>query len=294
MPPSNTHSTVAGLTLACAVLATLAACERSAQEAAPGFAAAELDWARTALERNPRIEVVASDAQARVFTIRDRQSGEVQVVKIDEIAAAPVNQLQASAGSSLDAQQDAAEGGAAPDEELEERTAARRPSDAPASPTQQAATTASAQTTSAEAGYTIDRTGGQLRVTGPGVSIVSSGQPQDASAAGATQRASEPIICEGRRMVHFDGREIYVEGDAITVRDGCEMFITNSRIVATGTGVTVRNGVVHISNSHIEGSQGSFDADAQAKLFVRSSTFEGLPRRDELALVQDQGGNRWR
>ena len=95
-------------------------------------------------------------------------------------------------------------------------------------------------------------------------------------------------------MLHFDNREIFVEGDAITVRDGCEMFITNSRIVASGTGVTVRNGVVHVSNSHIEGAQGSFEADAQAKMYVRGSTFQGLSRRDELAMVQDQGGNRWR
>jgi hypothetical protein len=95
-------------------------------------------------------------------------------------------------------------------------------------------------------------------------------------------------------MVRFDGRDIHVEGDAIIVRDGCEMFITNSRITASGTGVIVRNGVVHVSNSHIEGAQGSFDADAQSKMYVRSSTFQGLSRRDELAMVQDQGGNRWR
>src|SRR5690606_12080999 len=102
------------------------------------------------------------------------------------------------------------------------------------------------------------------------------------------------IICEGRRMVHFDNREIYVEGDAITVRDGCEMYITNSTIVASGTGIVVRGGTVHVSNSHVEGAEGSFDADSEAKMFVRASTFRGVPRRSELALVQDQGGNRWR
>jgi hypothetical protein len=108
------------------------------------------------------------------------------------------------------------------------------------------------------------------------------------------QRTVEPIICDGRRMMHFDARNIYVEGDAILVRNGCEMYITNSRIVASGTGVVVQDAVVHISNSHVEGANGPFDAADRAKLFVRGSTFQGVPRRTELAMVQDQGGNRWR
>jgi len=95
-------------------------------------------------------------------------------------------------------------------------------------------------------------------------------------------------------MVHLDNREIFVEGDAITVRGGCELYITNSRVVATRTGIVVQDGIVHVSNSHIEGQEGSFDADSRAKVFVRASTFRGLPRRSELAQVQDQGGNRWR
>ena len=72
------------------------------------------------------------------------------------------------------------------------------------------------------------------------------------------------------------------------------MYITNSRIIASGTGIVVRDAVVHVSNSHIEGANGSFDADDRAKLYVRSSTFQGVPKRNELAMVQDQGGNRWR
>ena len=95
-------------------------------------------------------------------------------------------------------------------------------------------------------------------------------------------------------MLHFDNRSIYVNGDAITVRGGCELFITNSRIVASGTGIVVQDAVVHVSNSHIEGAVGSFDATDRAKMYVRGTTFQGVPRRAELAMVQDQGGNRWR
>ena len=61
-------------------------------------------------------------------------------------------------------------------------------------------------------------------------------------------------------MMHVDGRDIYVDGDAITVRGGCELYITNSRIVASSTGVVVREGTVHIANSYVEGATASFDA----------------------------------
>ncbi len=151
-----------------------------------------------------------------------------------------------------------------------------------------------ARTTPTSSNYTIERADGQLKVSGPGVSIVSSGTDAVAANASNAQRGADPIICEGRRMLHFDNRNIYVEGDAIIARGGCELYITNSRIVADGTGIIVRDAIVHIANSTIEGGAASFDADDTAKVYLRSSTFQGLPRRSERATVQDQGGNQWR
>lgn len=284
------------LAAACTAVLALAACDRFAQPpaAAPDTAELELAWARAALERNPNIEVVASDAQGRVFTIRDKRTGEVQVAPLDQLAAAPVAALKATpVRAPIVATEPTPEAVAAPG-----ATPARTSTSTASEPAQTAATAAPEplppQSTSSDAGYTIERNAGQLRVTGPGVSIVSSGQASTSAQANNGTRTSEPIICEGRRMLHFDNREIFVDGDAITVRDGCELFITNSRIVASGIGVTVQNGTVHVSNSHIEGAQGSFEANAEAKMYVRGSTFQGLPRRDALAMVQDQGGNRWR
>ena len=145
------------------------------------------------------------------------------------------------------------------------------------------------------ANYTIDRTGGQLRVSGPGVSIVSSGKGSGTDAPNhAGVRATEPIICEGKRLLKLDDRNIYVEGDAIIARGGCELYITNSRIIASGTGLIVEDAIVHVANSHIEGLNGSFNATDRAKMFVRTSTFQGVPRRAEFASVLDQGGNQWR
>jgi len=95
-------------------------------------------------------------------------------------------------------------------------------------------------------------------------------------------------------MLKLDDRKIYVEGDAIIARGGCELYITNSTIVASGTGLIVEDAIVHVANSHIEGLNGSFNATDRAKMFVRTSTFQGVPRRAEFASVLDQGGNQWR
>lgn len=273
----------------------LAACEQRAQVAQPNDNA-QMEWARAALERNPHVEVVAGDPEAKVFTLRDRRTGEMNVVKLSELAAAPVAQLQAAtpaAGRESVAQSAPAEPEqqtTAPQPTVEQPESASEPSDTTMASREMSAT---GQPSTAP-GYTIERSEGQIRVSGPGVSIVSAGPISDSATSTVRRNAVEPIICEGRRMVHFDNREIYVEGDAITVRAGCEMYITNSTIVASGTGIVVRGGTVHVSNSHVEGAEGSFDADSEAKMFVRSSTFRGVPRRSELALVQDQGGNRWR
>lgn len=286
---------------ACVSLLLLSACTKPAPETtastppavtstakAPNEPSNELKWARLALARNPTLEIIATDTAAGVFTVRFKDSGEVRAVKLDELAAAPIAALR-DAPARMAATPEAAPTPAAMN--TEERVAA------PGAP---AATMSSGQATMAQAtptssNYTIERADGQVKVSGPGVSIVSSGTNTVSATAGdSQQRTAEPIICEGRRMLHFDNRNIYVEGDAIIARGGCELYITNSRVVADGTGVIVRDAVVHIANSTIEGGAASFDADDTAKVYVRSSTFQGLPRRTEHATVQDQGGNQWR
>ncbi len=282
---------------ACLSLLMLAACTQrneapqATSQTEPAAAAATtrddtaFAWARDALSRNAQVELVASDPQTQVFTLRNRQTGEVSAVKLSELAAAPASQL-ASASTTAEPAMPTALETSTPSQPAaaDTQSAAARPSDTNPS---------NSAPTDSESSYTIERNEGQVRVTGPGVSIVSSGS-QGAAGADALQASSDPIICEGPRMLHFDNREFVVQGDAITVRGGCELYLTNSRVVATGTGIVVQDGTVHVSNSHVEGQEGSFDADNRAKVFVRSSTFRGLPRRAELAHVQDQGGNRWR
>lgn len=284
------RSPLMGVLGACAAL-SFAGCAKQPETAAPVVAApvvqpasstesnSELNWAREALQRNPAIEVVATDTAAGVFTIRFRESGEMRAVKLNELAATPISTLS---------------------EPVHTTAAEPEPAATPsvAQPVERPAATAAAQasaSTQPTPNYTIQREGGQLKVSGPGVSIVSTGAPAGTSTGSeANARSADPIICEGRRMLHFDNRNIYVQGDAIIARGGCELYITNSRVIAEGTGVVIADATVHIANSTIQGSAASFDASDAARVYVRGSTFEGLPRRAEHAVVQDQGGNQWR
>jgi hypothetical protein len=285
-------ATVRRLLLAGAIVLLLTGC----QGADDSLNSQQMAWAKGALERNPNLEIVATDASAGVFTVRDKRTREIHAVKLDELAAAPVAQLTAvapvregqSASADADAESDAEtaahETTAAQDAAVDDYS-----TESPDSTTD----TASVPPTSAAPGYTVERAGGRVKVSGPGVSIVSGDSAPVYTAKGEPgQRTVDPIICEGQRMMHFDGRDIYVDGDAITVRGGCELYITNSRIVASSTGVVVREGTVHIANSYVEGARASFDAEDAARLYLRGSTFQGVSRRDALAMIEDQGGNR--
>lgn len=275
---------------AIAAALALAACNRGAapqpetSDAAASAAAkdnSEIQWARAALQRNPDLEVVATDQQTGVVTIKHRSTGEVETVKANELAAVSPSQLQAL--NSVPAPEPAPEEAATTAEQTAQNTATNRGESSAPVPG------------ATPSGYTVERANGQLRVSGPGVSIVSSGANAAAdNQASSTRRTVDPFICEGRRQLQLDNRDIYVDGDAITVRGGCELFLTNSNVVASGTGIVVQDAIVHISNSHVQGGNASFEADDRAKMYVRGSTFQGVPRRAELAQVQDQGGNKWR
>ncbi|MET0986467.1 MAG: hypothetical protein ABW034_13785 [Steroidobacteraceae bacterium] len=249
----------------------------------------EVSWARAALERNPQLEVVATDTEARTFTLKHRGSGAVQVVSLDKLAAIPVADL--TAGSTpVPAAAPAATPDSTPATSPQAETvAATPPTSAP--PAESSATTPAP----GESGYTIQREGGQLRVSGPGVSIVSASAASSRTAAAAdTAAADSPIVCEDGRFLHLDRRNIRVNGTAVIARNGCELHITNSTIEATGAAISALDATVHIANSEVSGQTASVEASGRAKLFVRSSTFRGIARRNDPAEINDQGGNTWR
>jgi hypothetical protein len=141
--------------------------------------------------------------------------------------------------------------------------------------------------------------------SGPGYSI-SAGEPRtnrpirlaEASALkspanAAVERRYEPMICQGSRLLHIDGRNLEFEGDAVSALDGCEIHITNSHIIARGVGISARAANVHIKNSIIEGASGSISASGGAKVYTQQSTFKGLSRRLDTSTFHDLGGTVW-
>ncbi len=257
-----------------AAVLVLAACQRAEEPTvveapvAQPSGGSELDWARSALERNPNVQVVATDRVAGVFTLRDRESGAVSTVKLDDLAATPVAALEVAAVP-----------------EVPETVAESDP----------ATTEDHAPAVEPTLDYTVERSGGQVRVSGPGVSIVSAAAPSaTATAAETGPRTVDPIICDGERVMQVNNRRVVVTGDAITARNGCQLHSINSRISGTETGVVIRDATVHITNSTIEGGTVSFDAGAGARVFLQGATMRGPTRREGDAEVHEQGNNQWR
>lgn len=279
----SNRSLAVPLIVVSSVLSTLAGC---GQKQADSNAGHELAWARAALERNPQIEVVATDTEARTFTVKHRGDGQVSVVSIDKLAAVPVADLTANAPPAAPP---------APARAAEAPPPTPVAAAAPPPESEPPAETPPTDTTSTDGGYTIQREGGQLRVSGPGVSIVSASATTAPSAAPKTVAVSEtPIVCEGGKFLHLDRRNIRVNGTAVVARGGCELHITNSTIEASGTAIDVQDATVNIANSDVTGHAASIEANGRARLYARSSTFHGIARRNDPAEITDQGGNSWR
>ncbi len=244
----------------------------------------ELPWARAALERNPQIKVLTVDAANNTIQVRVKATGETLTLTPGELAAIPIGDLMALTNTSANAPANAPVASTPPPPE----------STPVATATALAPATPEPVTEPAKPEYKVERQDGQVRVTGPGVSIESHKSTAQLSASAAGQRNDEPIICDGKRMLHLDGKRMNVAGDAIVARAGCELHITNSRIVASGTAITALDATVHITNSEIVGDEGSLTTSSAARVYLRNNKFTGLARRDSQASIQDQGGNTWR
>jgi len=266
---------------ACLALVALAACAPEGQD--------EMSWARAALARNDRIEVVAADRQSGTFTVRVKDTGELRMVRADQLIAGPALPANAPAAAAGTAAPPAATPVTAEDGPLASAGEAAVRQDAKP----QAA---------APAGTRADTAGGRVLKEGPGYTIkaastaapAAGGRVRDSPVtSAAVERRHEPIVCQGSRLLHIDNRNLEFDGDAVSAQDGCEIHITNSHISATGVGVTARAANVHIDNSLIEGDTASIDASDGAQVYAGSSRFRGLRRRLDTAAFHDLGGNVW-
>jgi hypothetical protein len=284
----------------------LAACSRQNQD--------EMSWARAALERNERLEIVAADPKLRTFTVRNKDTGELSMVRADQLIAGAVSPASpraspngttaATAPSAAPAAVPAgAEAAAAAASAAPGAAAWRGEASEPEVPPPPSAPKVFASRASQPGGQARP-VPGQVLEAGPGYSIEAGSGPAAAPPAAPVLRAPgsgsagvevrrEPIVCQGARLLHIDNLNLQFEGDGVSAEDGCEIHITNSRIRATGVGVSARAANVHIDNSLIEGDTGSIDASDGAQIYTASSRFKGLSRRLDTAAVHDLGGNVW-
>jgi hypothetical protein len=268
----------------------------------------EIDWAKSALARNPAYEIVATDESTGVFTVKDTTTGMVHTLRLEDLIAGPLPPKVKPEPAAV---------APAPSTETVE-----------AEPVEEASTLASNQTTEtvevnraapgqalAEGpGYSISKADAthadtQARaelpasLEGPGYSIsreaaageagASRDNPAPAEQLGSNvERRTDPIVCQGDRLMRIDGETIEFTGDAVIAEKGCDLYITNARIRATGgVGLIVRQARVHIVNSSIGGTHGSYEASQGGEIYVARSTFTGIGRRFDSATMNDLGDN---
>jgi hypothetical protein len=281
-------NTAARLCTVCAV-SLLAACGR-------GERVREIDWAKAALARNPAYEILATDEATGVFTVRDTAGGAVHTLRLQDLVAAPLPPKAAAVAP-------AATPAATPEIPVE-----NAPPETPSEP-MIAATPSPARGASAPLaegpGYSISRgedaaPAAKPTLEGPGYSITRHEPEQRAAGASAEQVASnverrtDPIICQGDRLMRIDGETIEFSGDAVIAEKGCDLFISNAHINAGGVGIIARQARVHIVNSTIGGSRASYEASEGAEIYVARSTFSGVGRRFDSATMNDLGGNEYK
>ena len=269
----------AALLICACALAALTGCEKAARD--------DMSWAQSALERNGQLQVLSVDPQARSFTVRLKDTGELRIVQasavVGTLPAAPAP-TAAAANPVASAATPAAPAISTPSEH--EAPAAAQ-SQADAIP---AGASSGRGVISSGPGYSIR----SARTNAASITRTSGFAPNDSIGRGlVVEQREEPIVCQGARFLRIDSRNLEFAGDAISAEDGCEIHITNSRIAAKGVGVSARAANVHIENSSIEGKSGSILASEGAQVYAESSRFRGLSRGLTSESLHDLGGNVW-
>jgi hypothetical protein len=289
----NAPAKAFGPLLLLAAGALLAACSRQESQR-------EIDWAKSALSRNPAYEIVATDESAGIFTVRDTATGEVLTLHLKDLIAAPLPAKESARPAPPEPAP--AETPDTDDDTADALAQTTEPAELPGVDAEPPASGALAE----GPGYSITRATGDRpeaappTLEGPGYKIErqQSARPTAVAAAQNTAttpnvvKRTDPIICQGNRLMRIDGETIEFAGDAVIAEKGCDLYITNARIRAGGVGIIARDQArVHIRNSVIGGNRGSYEASQGAEIYVASSTFEGIGRRFDGGQMTDLGGN---
>jgi hypothetical protein len=258
----------------------------------------EVEWAKAALARNPAVEIIATDETAGVFTVRDTADGRFYKIQLGELIAGPPPPKVVAQPAAAPAVAPAPAG--TPVENPE--PAAEPPASQTTGESVVAARAGTGSPLAEGPGYSISRgapSAPPATIEGPGYSIVREApvsRPSTPSAeamASNDEKRTDPIICQGDRLMHIDGETLSFEGDAVIAEKGCDLYISNARIRAGGIGIIARQARVHIVNSTIGGTRGAYEASEGAEIYVARSTFSGVGRRFDTAQMNDLGGNEY-
>jgi len=263
----------------------------------------EIDWAKAALARNPAYEILATDESKGVFTVRDTSGGGVRTLRLEDLVAAPKSEV--TIAPAAPATPAAAPATAETPVENPQAPAPADPLIARQAEPAPAMHAGSGAPLAEGPGYSITRgeaapPAAAPTLEGPGYSITRHEPEKREAAASAetvasnVERRSDPIICQGDRLMRIDGETIEFSGDAVIAEKGCDLFISNAHIRAGGVGIIARQARVHIVNSTIGGSRASYEASEGAEIYVARSTFSGIGRRFDSATMNDLGGNEYK
>jgi len=240
-----------GLLCAVAVaLASVAGCSKF-----QGGGDDEMTWARAALERNPRLEVVAADQNSKSFTVRLKDTGDLQVVRVDQLIAAPAVAANAAAAQT---------GGAQP-------TSSSQPSSAPGEET--AANQGPRSGSTGSTGSAANTSGGAANASAANSDTASAAGPASASpaasdgqSAGAGEQAS--TVPRAKAASSASPGEVLASGPGFTVKTANSPATRRASVVpGSGSTATVERHhdpivcqgerLLHIDNRNLE-----FDGDA--------------------------------
>jgi hypothetical protein len=257
----------------------------------------EMSWARAALERNDRVEIVAVDPATNTFTVRIKETGDLRMVRADQVIAgppgAPVSPSGTPAGAATmpPATATADASSASDSSPSAARSSANTPaaSEPPATASANNAMTSShpnatpdqdAAASSPRTGFRNDPAprsevpspnsdvtsttpGGRVLESGPGYTIKAASKAVPVAARVERERSSTTSSAIERRH-----DPIVCQGDRL-------LQIDNRNLEFDGDAVAAQDGCeIHITNSHIT-AKGVGVSARHANVHIDNSQIEG-------------------
>jgi len=278
-----------------------------------GGSSDEMSWARAALERNDRIEIVAVDPATSSFTVRIKETGDLRMVRVDQVIAGPPGAPVSSAGTPAgpaatppgsaaqsamtDSSQAAASGASAPASAggANSMASAGQPAAAPAQETTQGAASASntppagsqSMMRQSNAMASGPRTGFQAdpapaaEAPNPNsdvTSITPGGRVLESGPGYAIKAASKttPVTARvERERSSTTSSAVERRHDPIVCQGDRFLQIDNRNLEFDGDAVTAEDGCeIHITNSHIS-AKGVGVFARSANVHIDNSQIEG-------------------